>query len=640
MGKGPPRVFDDAGRPVGLGAVLGQGGEGAVYEVVSQPALVAKVYHNPLSPERADKIKAMGSLGNEALARLTAWPAGLLMDAGARAPVGLLMPRVANRKDIHNLYSPKSRRSEFLRADWRFLVRAAANTARAFAAVHAAGCVIGDVNHGGVLVGQDATVTLIDCDSFQVTHGGRRFLCEVGVETFTPPELQGRPFHGVVRDASHDDFGLAVMTFLLLFMGRHPFAGRFSGAGDMPIPRAIEEHRFAYDQRRSALQMTQPPGTPPLSIVGPEVERLFERAFAADARTVGRPAARAWIAGLEGLEKELRQCASNPSHWHHRATQCPWCPMEGATGVALFPAVVQGASSTVFDMARLWQEVEAIRHPGSAPAIDVPMPGPSAEALRLAGWKTKRHAMAAVVAAVVALFGLAVGPVTLLAAGVAYLVVLAATDGAGKTGPIKDAHRTASARWDRVEKEWLQKTGPAIYEQRRSVLLDLRNEWNQVPSMRLGMLAGLERDRERAQRLRFLDAFEIEKAKIEGVGKGRKLTLASYGIETAADVTHAALVQVPGFGPKMQVRMLDWRASLERRFAFDPTRHVDQRDVARVERDVLARKTQIEGRMNGALAELRQAHSQIVAARQHTMAQVVTVRREFLQALADKQAVE
>jgi DNA-binding helix-hairpin-helix protein with protein kinase domain len=137
------------------------------------------------------------------------------------------MPKIADCKDIHHLYSPKSRRTVFLRADWRFLIRAATNIARAFRVVHEAGYIIGDVNHGSILVGQDATVRLIDCDSFQVTSGERCFLCEVGVETFTPPELQEKDFSRAVRTAHHDNFGLAVMVFLMLFMGRYPFAGRY-----------------------------------------------------------------------------------------------------------------------------------------------------------------------------------------------------------------------------------------------------------------------------------------------------------------------------------------------------------------------------------------------------------------------------
>ena len=38
----------------------------------------------------------------------------------------------------------------------------------------------------------------------------------------------------------HDRFGLALVVFHLLFMGRHPFAGRYQHADDMPIEQAIE----------------------------------------------------------------------------------------------------------------------------------------------------------------------------------------------------------------------------------------------------------------------------------------------------------------------------------------------------------------------------------------------------------------
>ena len=200
-----------------------------------QAGFCAKIYHAPLSPERADKIRLMASQQAPALTSVASWPVDLITDAKGQV-VGLVMPRVDGKKDVHKLYSPKSRRREFHRADWRFLVRTSANIARAFAQLHQHGCVIGDVNHGSVLVAQDARVTLIDCDSFQVVSGSRRYLCEVGVDNYTPPELQGRPLVGVVRTPDHDNFGLAVMVFNLLMMGRHPFAGRYGGAGDMPIP--------------------------------------------------------------------------------------------------------------------------------------------------------------------------------------------------------------------------------------------------------------------------------------------------------------------------------------------------------------------------------------------------------------------
>src|SRR4051794_11459638 len=107
-------------------------------------------------------------------------------------PQGLLMPRVRGYQEAHLLYTPKSRRAAFPEAQFPFLVHASINIARAFATVHEAGQVIGDVNHGNLLVSSDARVTLIDCDSFEITDGNATFPCLVGVPTYTPPELQGQ----------------------------------------------------------------------------------------------------------------------------------------------------------------------------------------------------------------------------------------------------------------------------------------------------------------------------------------------------------------------------------------------------------------------------------------------------------------
>jgi DNA-binding helix-hairpin-helix protein with protein kinase domain len=153
--KNPPEVIDNQGNLIRLGHRLGQGGEGAVFEVASNDNTVAKIYHNPLAPERAAKILAMTKMRSEQMEKLTAWPISLVKLRSGQ-PIGLTMPKVNGHKDAHQLYSPKSRRSEFQKANWQFLIRSASNLARAFASVHEAGCVIGDVNPGGVQVAQDA----------------------------------------------------------------------------------------------------------------------------------------------------------------------------------------------------------------------------------------------------------------------------------------------------------------------------------------------------------------------------------------------------------------------------------------------------------------------------------------------------
>ncbi len=337
-----PDFMDSQGKSIKLGKRLNKGGEGAVYDIPGSAEVLAKIYLKPLSAERIEKLQTMPAIPlSPALSELAAWPIDVILDRRAGVPIGFLMPNFPNRKDIHHLYGPKSRLESFPTADWRFLVRAAANVARAFAVVHDAGHVIGDVNHGSVLVAADATVKLVDCDSFQVNAPTRQFLCEVGVETFTPPELQDTPFRGIVQTPNHDNFRLAVMIFHMLFMGRHPFAGRFSGAGDMPIARAIKECRFPYSANPKAMQMDPPPGTPPLSFVGAEVAHLFETAFSQTAIKDQRPTARTWVTAMGVLEKNTKHCGINPGHWHpSHLSACPWCRMEAQGANPLFPFVL------------------------------------------------------------------------------------------------------------------------------------------------------------------------------------------------------------------------------------------------------------------------------------------------------------
>jgi len=73
-----------------------------------------------VTPLRAEKIRVMAGMRTEKIDRLAAWPNQSSV-AASGAPIGLTMPKVTGHKDIHHLYSPKSRRAEFAGADWRFL---------------------------------------------------------------------------------------------------------------------------------------------------------------------------------------------------------------------------------------------------------------------------------------------------------------------------------------------------------------------------------------------------------------------------------------------------------------------------------------------------------------------------------------
>ena len=508
----PEAVLAEDGRRVRLGRKLGQGGEGAIYEIVDQPELVAKIFHVPLSPSRAEKIRAMIATRSAALDRLTAWPIELLTLPSGE-PVGLTMPRIVGYRDIHQLYSPKSRRAAFPAADWRFLVRAAANVARAFATVHAQGHAIADVNHGGILVGQDARVRLIDCDSFQIRSGERCFPCDVGVPTFTPPELQDRALTGVVRSESHDNFGLAVMIFLVLFMGRHPHAGRYLGDDEMPIERAIVEHRFAYGARRAAVAMEPPPATPPLEIVSPAIADLFERAFEPEAMLGGRPTAAEWVAALTTLEATLVQCPIGIAHWHAPGLhQCPWCPLEAATGVPMFAPVVSEATASLFDFGSFWQQIDALEHPGPAPEIPPPAAKPKLSAVaRRALWRRAWQGPVALAVAVVPAgmafaveLPLIARGLFLLAAAFIFLLVRWALRGSLDVTTFMVREHEARRLWQKTLAEWEAEAGPRRFDDKRAELDKLRAWWTEAagqPQQRIRIEAAIRRAFEELQQI-------------------------------------------------------------------------------------------------------------------------------------------
>lgn len=630
------------GQSLRLGSRLGSGGEGSVFDVIGQPDIVIKLYHNPLNPERAAKIEAMAQFSSPSLLKMTAWPRDLVQN-GAKLPVGLIMPKVANHKDIHNLYSPKSRKSEFPEADFNFLIHTAANVARAFAAVHEADCVIGDVNHGGVTVSNKATVKLIDCDSFQISKNGKTYFCDVGVSTFTPPELQGRPLRGVSRTKNHDNFGLAILIFHLLVMGRHPFAGRFLGRGDMPIETAIQQFRYAYGAGSTKREMEPPPNVPSMLSLSPAIAELFERAFARQALSVGRPNAREWIIGLEQLSATLAVCSVNSRHaFASGVGRCPWCQIESATGILLFNVVFTPQTcSNQLDIGILWRSLEALTLKNVPPAPreqDIATPQPAAGAVQLASKRQSQRRRLPYFAG--ALVVLAVGlsaaapNVFWLWAGGAFSLYQAVAKRLDNSAVHRFTAELASAEknYQEVQRRYSEFTRTQFgvagrFMNMKKQLQTKRDAWNALPASRAERLTRLEKDRRKQQLEKFLGNFFIDHASISGIGPGRKATLASYGIQTAADVEHHRLIAVPGFGQAMTKKLTHWRQQLERQFKFDPSKGIELHLIAALDQEIDNEKRKIHKALTQGATELAQQKRQLEM-------QYDIIRRELEQSLS------
>ena len=636
-------LLDKQGRRICLGAELGRGGEASVYSVDGQPTLVAKIYHQPPGAEKAEKLSQMVELQSERLLALAAWPVGTVFTPGNRCLAGFLMKNMKGFKDIHLLYNPKSRTREFSpKANWRFLVHTAANVARAFSAIHDHGHVIGDVNQSNVRVSPEtAIVSLVDCDSFQISLNGKFYPCEVGVPLYTPPELQETEFREVVRTPNHDNFGLAVLIFHLLFMGRHPFAGKFLGRGEMPIEKAIAEHRFAFSTDLQRTQMLAPPACITLAHLPQEIGDLFTSAFGPDSARSVRPDGRQWIAALDALASRLIVCSNNKAHvFFNGLSSCPWCPIE-SSGVLLFVDYTIVDTASGFSIELVWSQILDVPSPGpeNVPSLLSFVSGVEPSARAKAAVRKRRYKIASVVAGFLLLCGLVVftdnGFSYLMFLGLAFSILRGILGHHGET-EFTRAARAAEAYLQNLQHRWKQEASSENFNTKLDALRTLAEEYRQLPDRRKKMLRALERTLYETQLRHYLEQFDIAAADIPHIKDGRKAMLSAYGINDAADITRAALEAVPGFGDFLIIQLKTWRQSLEATFKFNPSRGVDPADVQCVDHEITKRRAEIEAQLSKGPSELKDLRRQIVAARGRLRDQLEKALVDVAQAQADE----
>jgi DNA-binding helix-hairpin-helix protein with protein kinase domain len=532
--------------------------------------------------------------------------------------VGFIMRKVGGHKPVHHLYSPASRKTDFIEAGFPFLVQAALNIARAIASAQTTGCVIGDINHSGILISNEATATLIDSDSFQVATSARTFLCQVGVPEFTPPELQGKRLDHVKRTPNHDAFGLAVLIFQLLFMGRHPFSGRFTGTAEMPLQRAISEFRFAYSSNKRATNMEPPPNVPLLPDFPVYVAKAFEKSFGREGANGFRPTAADWVSLLEKLRSELVVCTNNRAHHHYKAApSCPWCRMEASNpGFFAFGSLQQiRIIPTTVDVNQLISMVAGIRDPGPPPDITSILGPtnitPSDIAVAAARKRWQRFGFGAA-AALAGLMLLILGTPPLIGLILIGASIALAIRPLQENEAITTARRNAEALWNSSREMWTRQTGNKRFLEIKDEVSALINSLAGLPGEEQKRGQELGQKKRENQLTQFLDKHHIAHAKIRKISSTRKVTLASYGIETAADVIRHRIEAIHGFGPNLASNLIAWRQSIERRFVYNPQAGLSSADVNSIRSDTLRRRADLEGRIRKSVASLQHAANEII----------------------------
>ncbi|MEQ1637386.1 MAG: hypothetical protein ABL903_11895 [Methylococcales bacterium] len=604
-------LFKESGQRIPLGQKLGSGGEGEVFEVpVLGHEFAAKIYHKPLPPEKQAKLKAMVQGCDERLGKISAWPLATLHQNANGSIRGFIMHKVVGYKPIHELYGPAHRKQFFPHADWAFLINTARNVAAAFETIHSHGHIVGDVNQGNIFVATNSIIKLIDCDSFQITVTGKHYLCEVGVGHFIPPELQGQSFHGIHRTKNHDNFGLAILLFHLLMMGRHPFAGIYSGHGEMPIEKAIQEFRFAYGKNANNKGMSPPPNTLPLSILPYTLSALFEGAFSElGMKADARPSAKMWLQSLDSLKGQLRTCRQESMHkYFGELGNCPWCALESRVAIYFFiPNVTVPTAPNNFNLEQIWARIMAIGSPGPAPHIDTnsikvtPKPIPADLRGLFAFFKFERQKEER------------------QARQIALTIV--------------------QQKYNTIYNQWQNEAGDSKFLSLQKELANLHSEYENLGKLYNQEYQKLQNNIRVQQRFRFLNRFFISDHNIPKIGPARKATLASYGIETAADISKQKIIVIKGFGQGYVAELLQWQAVLMKGFVFDSKKGIDPEDISDLNRRFAIKRQQLEAGLLVGIERLSQVRNEALQQRLQMQSIVLTAAKQVLQAKADLMAL-
>lgn len=220
---------------------IGQrGGEGTVYQCNLQNK-VCKIYHkdkitrlrlHKLVVMQAKKIKIDG----------VCYPEDLLYNEykGKKQFCGYLMSEAKGHKLQTSVMHPMVIRDKFPNWTREHLVELCLSILRIVEKLHKSNIIIGDLNPNNILVANYNKVYFIDCDSFQIGP----YPCPVGMPYFTPREIQGKKYSKFLRTKEHDMFAVTTLFFMILFLGKPPYACRGGGNPAENIKKGNFPYKF------------------------------------------------------------------------------------------------------------------------------------------------------------------------------------------------------------------------------------------------------------------------------------------------------------------------------------------------------------------------------------------------------------
>jgi len=135
-----------------------------------------------------------------------------------------------------------------------------------------------------------------------------------------------------------------------------------------------------------------------------------------------------------------------------------------------------------------------------------------------------------------------------------------------------DRALTAEASIKRMEDELTaqRQATASKYQERKENAVNLFNSHKNMWQDYERDLDQAEMDSQRIQLEEHLDKSLIRRANLKGITGDRILSLESFGIETAKDITILSYQKVPGIGPILTERLIEWRDKIKSKFKALP----------------------------------------------------------------------
>jgi DNA-binding helix-hairpin-helix protein with protein kinase domain len=343
----------------------------------------------------------------------------------------------------------------------------------------------------------------------------------------------------------------------------------------MPIERAIKEYRFAYGARASNRQMSPPPNVLDFSVCSSKIVQLFEKAFSEESvQPDKRPRAQEWVGNLDILRNDLCSCKQNPVHKYHKSlSSCPWCNLENITGTVYFLSYTSsGTTQNSFNLDLIWSNINSIKIPTLENLPDINLvwakPNPLPEYAK---------------------------PPTGIMGFANFFFNF--YDDRGERKKRESNLRQAERQWQNIKTQWESLKSDtnysSIYQRLQNSYTEYKNLPNHYQSERKAILLKV-----------YLERYFIEEAGIQNIGRRRALTLASYGVETAADVSYDRIFSIPTFGRVLTQNLVDWRNSLEIRFQQYKPSLQDLKFLNSLDQKYARRRNELESSLVGGKSQL------------------------------------